>query len=241
MTPPFRALLLAAGLGTRLRPITKQLPKCLVEVAGEPLLNRWLCQLEGIGCESVLINTHYLSAQVERFLNERPETDMQINTVYETELLGTAGTLLANQSFFHGSSGLLIHADNVMDGNLQDLLKSHISRPSECLLTILTFHTDQPHSCGIVVTDEYGIMRQFHEKVSDPPGNCANGAIYCFDSDFISYCCAMRPLPTDLSIEVIPSLVGRVNTWHTSKNYFDIGTPSALEKARRLIVPLGGI
>ena len=59
MKQPLRALLLAAGLGTRLRPITLQTPKCLVSVAGEPLLGRWLRQLEEVGCQEVLINTHY--------------------------------------------------------------------------------------------------------------------------------------------------------------------------------------
>ena len=66
MTRRLRALLLAAGLGTRL-PITETTPKCLVEVGGEPLLGRWLKQLEDVGCEAVLINTHYLAEQVEEF------------------------------------------------------------------------------------------------------------------------------------------------------------------------------
>ena len=64
MKKPFRALLLAAGLGTRLRPITLETPKCLVPIGGEPLLGRWLRQLELAGCEAVLINTHYLADQV---------------------------------------------------------------------------------------------------------------------------------------------------------------------------------
>ena len=72
MTKPLRALLLAAGFGTRLRPITQKIPKCLVEVGGEPLLGRWLRQLENVGCEAVLINTHYLADQVESFLRDRP-------------------------------------------------------------------------------------------------------------------------------------------------------------------------
>ena len=68
MTQAFRALLLAAGLGTRLRPITLDTPKCLVTIGGEPLLGRWLKQLELAGCEAVLINTHYLAEKVQAFL-----------------------------------------------------------------------------------------------------------------------------------------------------------------------------
>ena len=68
MTKSFRALLLAAGLGTRLRPITLRTPKCLVPIGGKPLLGRWLRTLELAGCDSVLINTHYLAEEVEAFL-----------------------------------------------------------------------------------------------------------------------------------------------------------------------------
>jgi len=114
MIRPLRALLLAAGLGTRLRPITLHTPKCLVPVAGEPLLGRWLRQLEAAGCEAVLINTHYLADQVEAFLQQRPAGPMGVHTIHEPELLGTAGTLLSNRAFFEDSTGLLIHADNAM-------------------------------------------------------------------------------------------------------------------------------
>ena len=68
MNRPFRALLLAAGLGTRLRPITLHTPKCLVKILGEPLLSRWLRQLEQAGCDAVLVNTHYLAEQVTDLL-----------------------------------------------------------------------------------------------------------------------------------------------------------------------------
>ena len=115
MTQPFRALLLAAGFGTRLRPITLHTPKCLVPIGGEPLLGRWLRKLERAGCESVLINTHYLAKEVEAFLQGRQSSAMSIRTAHEPELLGTAGTLLANQGFFKDATGLLIHADNAME------------------------------------------------------------------------------------------------------------------------------
>ena len=68
INPPLRALLLAAGFGTRLRPLTLHTPKCLVPVGGQPLLAHWLQQLELIGTEAALVNTHYLADQVEDFL-----------------------------------------------------------------------------------------------------------------------------------------------------------------------------
>jgi len=235
MKRPLRALLLAAGLGTRLRPLTLHAPKCLVPVAGEPLLGRWLRQLEAAGCESVLINTHYLADQVEAFLQQRPAGPMRVQTIHEPELLGTAGTLLANRVFFEGSIGLLIHADNAMAEDLCGLLAAHASRPAHCLLTMLTFSTDEPHSCGIVATDAQGVVTAFFEKVADPPGNCANGALYAFDAPFIARLAGMDPQPSDFSIEVIPTLMGRIQTWHTKLPYVDIGTPASLIAAQNLL------
>jgi mannose-1-phosphate guanylyltransferase len=237
MSRPRRALLLAAGLGTRLRPLTLQTPKCLVSVLGEPLLARWLRQLEAAGCEAVLINTHYLADQVEAFVRDRPRSALEVRTVYEPELLGTAGTLLANGAFFAEASGLLIHADNAMGGELGGLLATHAARPPECLLTMLTFPSDQPSSCGIVATDGRGVVTAFHEKVADPPGNCANGALYVFDPPFLNFLASMSPPPSDFSTEVIPRLMGRIQSWPTDEPYLDIGTPAALAAAQQLFLP----
>ena len=235
MTLPLRALLLAAGLGTRLRPLTLHTPKCLVPIGGEPLLGRWLRQLEAAGCESVLVNTHYLSGQVTQFLQGWRSEIMHVQVVHEPELLGTAGTLLANSSFFAGASGLLIHADNLMAADLSGPLAAHAQRNSSCLLTMLTFHTDQPSSCGIVETDREGVVIAFHEKVANPPGNCANGALYVFDPIFLDYLSNMTPLPSDFSIEVLPALLGRIQSCHTNQPYLDIGTPEALATAQKLL------
>ena len=113
-----RALLLAAGLGTRLKPITNNIPKCLVEISGKPLLGRWIQQLEVLDCDSVLLNTHYLSNLVMNYLNTIPEKRLKIKTLYEEKLKGTAGTLFDNIDFFDGYTGIFIHADNVSDFDL---------------------------------------------------------------------------------------------------------------------------
>ena len=82
----FKALLLAAGLGTRLRPKTITTPKCLVKIGNSTLLDIWLTNLKNAGCEAVLINTHHLSDQVENFLEKKEFGDMKITTTYEPEL-----------------------------------------------------------------------------------------------------------------------------------------------------------
>ena len=75
----------------------------------------------------------------------------------------------------------------------------------------------------------------FHEKVANPPGNCANGALYAFDPSFLDYLNHMSPSPSDFSTEVIPSLLGKIQTWHTDQPYLDIGTPEALATAQQLM------
>ena len=88
----FRALLLAAGFGSRLMPLTKNKPKCLMEINGIPLLEYWLINLEKTGCESVLINTHYLSEQIDSYLKKGKDI-YEDKISYEKILLGTGGTL----------------------------------------------------------------------------------------------------------------------------------------------------
>ena len=238
MSQPLRALLLAAGLGTRLRPITLNTPKCMVPIGGEPLLGRWLRQLEHVGCESVLINTHYMSSKVDCFLQSFNSSVMDVQTVQEAELLGTAGTLYANQNFFSGATGLLIHADNVMAGDLGAFLLAHSQRQRSCLLTMLTFTTDTPSSCGIVEVDAQHVVQGFHEKLPHPPGNRANGALYAFGQEFLAHLNMMASPPKDFSTEVIPTLLGRIQAWQTNDAYIDIGTPESLAAAQQRITLL---
>ena len=85
------ALLLAGGIGSRLRPITDSVPKCLVPINGRPLLDIWLQALVGAGFQEIVVNTHYLAPQVEAYLADSPYTS-QVRSDYEPELLGTASS-----------------------------------------------------------------------------------------------------------------------------------------------------
>ena len=167
----FRAILLAAGLGTRLRPITENTPKCMVQVAKKPLLGYWINYLDSINCESVLINTHYLADQVVKYVDEISNVRMKIELVHERELLGTAATLIKNSSFFDDYTGLFIHADNFSEAKLDQFLNAHHNRQTDCLLTMLTFKTDNPKNSGIIIKDKENIMKEFHEKKEHIKGN----------------------------------------------------------------------
>jgi len=225
-----RAMLLAAGLGTRLRPLTETIPKCLVPIKGQALLGVWLDRLNQVGIGPFLINTHYLPEQVQAFVATSPYRD-RITLTHEKELLGTAGTLIANIHFFEGKGGLLIHADNYCLADFKGFFQAHSKRPSCCLMTIMTFRSDNPQSCGIVEIDERGIVMGFHEKVEKPPGNLANGAVYLLSAELLKLLDTEFSAVTDFSTEVLQHLVGQIYTYESREFFIDIGTPEAYRRA----------
>src|SRR4030095_2146232 len=93
-----KAFLLAAGLGTRLRPITDSTPKCLLRIGGSPLLDIWLAALARSGVDEVLLNTHHLAHLVRAHVAARTDRPV-VHLVEEPELLGSAGTLRVNRDF----------------------------------------------------------------------------------------------------------------------------------------------
>lgn len=223
-------ILLAAGLGTRLRPITNTVPKCLVEINRKALLDIWIDKLNDIGVDSILINTHYLANQVKEKVFSNPIKD-KIKIVEEKELKGTAGTLIDNLDFYDGKDGILIHADNYCIDDLSKLISVHNNRNSACLMTMLTFSTFTPESCGIVEVDKNGILINFHEKKQNSPGNIANGAIYILSSEMINILNKDFQHAKDFSLEIIPEFHGLIQTYHTQDFFIDIGTCENLAMA----------
>ncbi len=228
-----RAILLAAGCGTRLRPLTNTIPKCLVPIKGKPLLEIWLERLTKAGIGPFLINTHYLSEQVENFIDASPFRD-QVNLVYEQKLSGTAGTLIHNLDFFQGEDGLLIHADNYCLADFSAFVRAHNERPPECVMTMMTFRTDTPSTCGIVELDGRGVVVGFHEKIANPPGNLANGAIYILSSKLLETMGKEMNCVKDFSTDVLYMLIGKIYTYQTKQVFMDVGTPEMYEKANEV-------
>jgi mannose-1-phosphate guanylyltransferase len=227
-----RALLLAAGLGTRLRPITNAVPKCLVEIEGRPLLDYWIELLVKGGITDILINLHYLPEAVLTYIAQC-RYPVRISTVYEERLLGTAGTLLKNRAFFMGEPVMLIHADNLSVFDPHAFIDRFFARERNIEITMMTFHTDAPQACGIVELDEKGVVREFHEKVSDPPGNLANAAAYILSPAVVAFIAGLGKQATDFSNDVLPSFMGRINTFHNGTYHRDIGTVESLRAAQR--------
>ena len=226
-----RALLLAAGFGTRLYPITETIPKCLVPINGKPLLEYWLENLSIVGVKEFLINTSYLSKQVEDFVKNSKYKD-RITLVYEEELLNTGGTIVKNNDFFEDESFMLVHADNLSFCNFDEFITSHTLRPKNCELTMMLFNTDNPQSCGIVELDKLGRVIKFYEKVKNPPSSLANGAVYICEPTVIDFCKNFNKKDIDFSNDVLPNFMGKINTYLNDIYHRDIGNVESYAKAQ---------
>lgn len=229
-----KAVLLAAGRGTRLRPLTDTLPKCLVPIRGRPLLEIWLENLARAGIGPFLVNTHHLAGDVGRFVAHSSYRS-QITLVHEPALLGTGGTLLANRDFFGRAPVLLAHADNLCLCDFRSFVRAHGRRPPETMITMMTFVTDTPESCGIVELDERGVVVGFHEKVSNAPGNLANGAVYIVEPGVVDFMTTLNTRSIDFSTQVVPNFIGRIYAWHNLGIHRDIGTLSSWQAAQAIL------
>jgi mannose-1-phosphate guanylyltransferase len=177
-----------------------------------------------------LINTHYLSTQVESFIRSSEYSDL-CELKFEEKLLGTAGTLISNIDFIENEDCLLIHADNYCLADFSLFINAHKNRPKHCLLTMMTFITDNPSSCGIVEVDKDNVVNSFHEKVDTYHGNVANGAVYLLSPEFLQIMKNNYSNAQDFSTEVLNRFLGKIYTFETKDLFLDIGTPENYKKA----------
>lgn len=231
MVPHIPAVLLAAGRGSRLAPLTDSLPKCLAPVMGRPMLDFWLESCARAGMKPLIVNTHYLANQVERFIECSPWRQL-ITLVRETSLLGTGGTLLALRNLLDKGTFLVAHADNLSFFDMDAFFQTHLRRPRNCLITAMLFYTSTPHSCGIVELDRQGIVRAFHEKISNPPGNLANGAVYLMEPEIFPLLERSDRAQPDISLDLLTKCVGRIATFLNVDYHRDIGTPESYTVAQ---------
>jgi mannose-1-phosphate guanylyltransferase len=225
-----KAFLLAAGTGSRLRPLTLKTPKCLLPISGVPLLEIWLRRLEKMSVSEVFINTHHLPGLVEEFL-QNYQTDMRIITGYEETLLGSAGTLNKHRDFVDGEKAFfVIYADNLTNAFIDGLWTFHEKHNGTA--TIGLFHTPTPTQCGIVVMNETQKIIAFTEKPEKPKSDLAFAGIMVASSDLFDV--IPYHYPSDLGFEVLPRLTGKMYGIVLDGLFIDIGTQARYEEAQRL-------
>lgn len=224
-----KAVLLAAGLGTRLRPLTDATPKCLVRIGDRTLLDIWLESLGELGVDEVLVNTHHLAEQVAAHVATRM-AGPPVRLLHEPSLRGSAGTLRAARDLLSDSpTFLVVNADNLTDYKLARLVTAHLEGDAPATLT--AFHAPRPSECGILEVDDGGRLVGFEEKPARPRSDLANAGLYAFDREVLDLIDV--PDPCDIGLHLLPRLVGRARVIGIGETYLrDIGTPQALAEAR---------
>ena len=235
-----KAFLLTAGLGTRLRPLTNDLPKCLLPICEKPLLQIWLDLLGLYGVDEVLVNTHWQHDKVERYFLEgekiRKENGRKwprVRLFYEKELLGSAGTLLANKDWVaDGQPFFILYGDNLTNVDLTKMYAFH--QKHEFPFTLGVFKTPVPSQCGIAEVGDEDVVVNFVEKPESPKSDLAAAGVYMTDNRIFEYYPqnpeTIRPL--DLGFHVIPNLAKRMKAYHIEEFLMDIGSLESYERAQ---------
>ena len=158
-----RALVLAAGEGRRLRPLTQHLPKPLLPAAGQSVLAHTLNQLERIGCEAVAMNLHHCGDRIENRIGER-WGDLEVVYSREPRLLGTLGALAPLRAFFSGCDlALLLNGDSLCRWPLKRLLRSHLKHDPLATVLCLSGVDAEAYGGGIGL-DENDVVVQFRRS-----------------------------------------------------------------------------
>jgi mannose-1-phosphate guanylyltransferase len=222
-----KAFLLAAGVGSRLRPITDATPKCMLTVGGRPLLEIWLDAFAKAGVDEVLVNLHHLPDVVRGYLAARTGPPAVLAS-YEPQLLGSAGTLAANRDWVAGEDFFLAcNADNLTDFDLRSLIKTQ--REHQPVATLGVFHSATPSTGGVVEADETGTITSFTEKPEHPVSDLVNAGLYAFKPSLLDEITGEPP--RDIGYHLLPGLVARAKVVLVDGYFLDIGTPDAYQRA----------
>lgn len=181
-----KVMILAAGEGSRLRPLTLHIPKVLLPIGGIPLIQYTLSWLKSHGVSEIAINLHHLGGKIEDFLGDGSCFGMSIRYSPENELLGTASGVKRMEKFFD-STFLVVYGDVLTDFNLSAMINFH--RQKKALGTLALLQTSHPWASGIVEMDKKGRLVGFKEK---PPrgsgsGNLLNGGVYVLDKEILNH------------------------------------------------------
>jgi len=224
-----KAFLLAAGNGTRLRPLTERIPKCLLPIQGVPLLEIWLNNCKAAGITDVLINTHAHIGAIRKFASEQ-KTGVRMRIVEELELLGSAGTLAENRDFVaKEESFFILYADVLTNVDLRRMLAFHTQK--RLAATLGVYQVPDPNRCGIVTMDENAVISNFIEKPTHPASNLAFAGVMIAGPAFFDFLPDRRP--ADLGFDVLPKMIGRMAAYPISEYLLDIGTIANYEAAQR--------
>lgn len=202
-------MILAAGLGARLRPLTNTVPKPMVNMAGRPCMEHAVRLLAKYGVQDIMMNLHYKPEYIQEHFKTGSELGVNIHYSYEKELMGTAGGFKRVQAFFADEPVLIISGDALTDLNLAEFRRFH--QENNGIATLALKRVADPTQYGVVVLDENRI-RLFQEKPTreEAISNLANTGIYLFEPEIFNHI----PADTfyDFGKQVFPELLAKGET-----------------------------
>jgi mannose-1-phosphate guanylyltransferase len=223
-----KAFILAAGGGTRLRPLTDTVPKCLLPIRDTPLLQIWLESCAAAGITEVLVNVHAHAPQIREFVRRQPRT-LEVLIAEENQLLGSAGTLADNRAFVAGQKAFFVlYGDVLTNLSLAEMFAFHQARAP--LVTLGVYKVPDPTQCGIVTADADGIVRSFVEKPAKSESNWAFSGIMIASPRILDRVPTHRP--ADIGFHLLPKLIGEMIAYPISDYLLDIGTLSNYSAAQ---------
>ena len=226
-------MILAGGLSTRLYPLTKQVPKPLVPVLGEPNAVHLIRYLKSYGIEEIAINVHYLADMIVDALGDGSAYGVRLEYLHEKELLGSAGAVEQMKAFLSGGSFVVVGCDDLTDLPMDRLLNFH--KKNNAVATIGLVQRDEVDQYGVVVTDETGKIVGFQEKPAKGTelSNLVNTGIYAFSPEIFDHIPA--GVFYDFGKNVFPGLVEAKQAFYGydagDAYWCDIGTPSEYRRA----------
>ena len=223
-----KAFLLAGGHGTRLRPLTDSVPKCLVPIHGRPLLDIWLELCARSGISDVLINLHAHAHTIERHL-QRSRSPVNVCLVHEERLLGSAGTIAANRAWVGSDSAFWIfYSDVLTNMNLRRMSDFHSHHGG--IATLGLYQVPDPSRCGVAITDDRGVIIDFEEKPQTPRSNWVFSGLMVAGPGFFDL--IPSSIPADIAFHVLPHLLGKMRAYPITDYLLDIGTLPNYQEAQ---------
>jgi mannose-1-phosphate guanylyltransferase / phosphomannomutase len=199
-----KAVVMAGGEGSRLRPLTVSRPKPMVPIVGRPVMEHILNLLKRHGITDVVVTVQYMASAIEDYFGDGSQFGMHINYSREEVPLGTAGSV-KNAEELLDEPFLVISGDALTDFDLGKIIKFHTDRQSMATLTLA--HVANPLEYGVIITDDRGHIRQFLEKPSwsEVFSDTINTGIYLLDPKIFSY--FEKDKPFDFSQELFPLML----------------------------------
>lgn len=226
MDKEIKAMVMSAGVGSRLEPLTLSIPKPLVPIANKPVMTILFEKLAQIGIKDVICNTYYLSEQIiDRYSNN--DLGINFNYIVEDTLSGTAGGVKKCQKFFDkNSTFVVLSGDGLTNADIKKGIEIHQKSNAIATIGIKRIPQEYVSHFGVVVTDSKGFITEFQEKpsIEEAKSNFINTGIYIFDYRIFDYI----PENTfyDFAKNVFPKLLEEhaINTFEITEYWSDIGT-----------------